>query len=179
MNVGNFRIERSTTAKALNYVRRVGLQIARRLATVALEQELWRVNCPARAFPMLGPSVKRRPTIAGDLSATRKLVPWHLADCRGAQAGDPSPHHPITLGCACLRPAPVTKRSQGHSEGIRTPGISRAFKCFGSRVRRGFGCWCREGELNPQGAKHRRILSPLRLPVPPSRLRVGTLPTQG
>jgi hypothetical protein len=31
--------------------------------------------------------------------------------------------------------------------------------------------WCREGELNPQGAKHRRILSPLRLPVPPSRLR--------
>ena len=30
--------------------------------------------------------------------------------------------------------------------------------------------WCREGELNPQGAKHRRILSPLRLPVPPSRL---------
>src|SRR5215472_12098247 len=29
--------------------------------------------------------------------------------------------------------------------------------------------WCREGELNPQGAKHRRILSPLRLPVPPSR----------
>src|SRR5581483_7432117 len=32
------------------------------------------------------------------------------------------------------------------------------------------GGWCREGELNPQGAKHRRILSPLRLPVPPSRL---------
>jgi hypothetical protein len=29
--------------------------------------------------------------------------------------------------------------------------------------------WCREGDLNPQGAKHRRILSPLRLPVPPSR----------
>src|SRR5579864_4466674 len=25
---------------------------------------------------------------------------------------------------------------------------------------------CREGELNPQGAKHRRILSPLWLPVP-------------
>src|SRR5215467_4470406 len=22
-----------------------------------------------------------------------------------------------------------------------------------------FRCWCREGELNPQGAKHRRILS--------------------
>src|SRR5215469_13969713 len=33
-----------------------------------------------------------------------------------------------------------------------------------------FRGWCREGELNPQGAKHRRILSPLRLPVPPSRL---------
>jgi hypothetical protein len=29
--------------------------------------------------------------------------------------------------------------------------------------------WCREGELNPQGTKYRRILSPLRLPVPPSR----------
>ena len=32
-------------------------------------------------------------------------------------------------------------------------------------------CWCREGESNPQGTKYRRILSPLRLPVPPSRLR--------
>ncbi len=30
-------------------------------------------------------------------------------------------------------------------------------------------CWCREGESNPQGTKYRRILSPLRLPVPPSR----------
>ncbi len=29
--------------------------------------------------------------------------------------------------------------------------------------------WCREGDLNPQGTKYRRILSPLRLPVPPSR----------
>ncbi len=29
--------------------------------------------------------------------------------------------------------------------------------------------WCREGESNPQGTKYRRILSPLRLPVPPSR----------
>ena len=35
--------------------------------------------------------------------------------------------------------------------------------------------WCREGELNPQGAKHRRILSPLRLPVPPSRPRMAFL----
>jgi hypothetical protein len=33
-----------------------------------------------------------------------------------------------------------------------------------------FESWCREGELNPHSAKHRRILSPLRLPVPPSRL---------
>src|SRR5712692_1672875 len=32
-----------------------------------------------------------------------------------------------------------------------------------------FASWCREGELNPQGTKYRRILSPLRLPVPPSR----------
>ena len=30
--------------------------------------------------------------------------------------------------------------------------------------------WCREGESNPQGTRYRRILSPLRLPVPPSRL---------
>ncbi len=33
-----------------------------------------------------------------------------------------------------------------------------------------FESWCREGESNPQGTKYRRILSPLRLPVPPSRL---------
>src|ERR1700756_1427728 len=35
--------------------------------------------------------------------------------------------------------------------------------------------WCREGESNPQGTKYRRILSPLRLPVPPSRLFVEVL----
>jgi hypothetical protein len=37
------------------------------------------------------------------------------------------------------------------------------------------GSWCREGESNPQGTKYRRILSPLRLPVPPSRLFVQVL----
>jgi hypothetical protein len=36
--------------------------------------------------------------------------------------------------------------------------------------RKQLNCWCREGESNPQGTKYRRILSPLRLPVPPSRL---------
>jgi hypothetical protein len=36
-------------------------------------------------------------------------------------------------------------------------------------------CWCREGESNPQGTKYRRILSPLRLPVPPSRHFVEVL----
>src|SRR5579859_7526040 len=44
----------------------------------------------------------------------------------------------------------------------------------GSRGRKELCCrgifWCREGESNPQGTKYRRILSPLRLPVPPSRL---------
>ena len=30
--------------------------------------------------------------------------------------------------------------------------------------------WCREGGSNPHDRKGRRILSPLRLPVPPSRL---------
>jgi hypothetical protein len=35
--------------------------------------------------------------------------------------------------------------------------------------------WCREGESNPQGTKYRRILSPLRLPVPPSRHLVEVL----
>ena len=30
-------------------------------------------------------------------------------------------------------------------------------------------CWCREGGSNPHDRKGRRILSPLRLPVPPSR----------
>ena len=29
--------------------------------------------------------------------------------------------------------------------------------------------WCREGGSNPHGREGRRILSPLRLPVPPSR----------
>jgi hypothetical protein len=48
-------------------------------------------------------------------------------------------------------------------------------QCFRSRVPRGFSLWCREGELNPQGTKYRRILSPLRLPVPPSRLFVEVL----
>jgi hypothetical protein len=31
---------------------------------------------------------------------------------------------------------------------------------FETRVPRGFEGWCREGELNPQGTKYRRILSP-------------------
>ena len=34
-------------------------------------------------------------------------------------------------------------------------------------------CWCREGGSNPHDRKGRRILSPLRLPVPPSRRQVG------
>ena len=34
-------------------------------------------------------------------------------------------------------------------------------------------CWCREGGSNPHDRKGRRILSPLRLPVPPSRHGVG------
>ena len=33
--------------------------------------------------------------------------------------------------------------------------------------------WCREGGSNPHDRKGRRILSPLRLPVPPSRHGVG------
>jgi hypothetical protein len=33
--------------------------------------------------------------------------------------------------------------------------------------------WCREGGSNPHDRKGRRILSPLRLPVPPSRQRGG------
>jgi hypothetical protein len=39
--------------------------------------------------------------------------------------------------------------------------------------------WCREGESNPQGTKYRRILSPLRLPVPPSRLEIVLQAFQG
>ena len=35
--------------------------------------------------------------------------------------------------------------------------------------------WCREGGSNPHDRKGRRILSPLRLPVPPSRHWVGGL----
>ena len=36
-------------------------------------------------------------------------------------------------------------------------------------------CWCREGGSNPHDRKGRRILSPLRLPVPPSRRGGGQL----
>ncbi len=36
-------------------------------------------------------------------------------------------------------------------------------------------CWCREGGSNPHDRKGRRILSPLRLPVPPSRRWKGTV----
>ena len=46
--------------------------------------------------------------------------------------------------------------------GIRVGRPGRSFKQKGN-------LWCREGESNPQGTKYRRILSPLRLPVPPSR----------
>jgi hypothetical protein len=35
--------------------------------------------------------------------------------------------------------------------------------------------WCREGGSNPHDRKGRRILSPLRLPVPPSRQGVGCI----
>ena len=37
-------------------------------------------------------------------------------------------------------------------------GHSVGFVCAEGRVWRGFCGWCREGELNPQGAKQRRIL---------------------
>jgi hypothetical protein len=36
-------------------------------------------------------------------------------------------------------------------------------------------CWCREGGSNPHEGLPRRILSPLRLPVPPSRLGWGVV----
>src|ERR1039458_4166241 len=36
--------------------------------------------------------------------------------------------------------------------------------------------WCREGGSNPHDHKGRQILSLLRLPIPPSRPRVGLLP---
>ncbi len=78
---------------------------------------------------------------------------------------------PRPLLCECRWAAP----SYGHS------GVTRQFRVrlpghfvevpilLETRVSRGLYGWCREGELNPQGTKYRRILSPLRLPVPPSR----------
>ena len=39
--------------------------------------------------------------------------------------------------------------------------------------------WCRRRELNPHGAKHRGILSPLRLPIPPLRHNQLAYPTKG
>jgi hypothetical protein len=53
----------------------------------------------------------------------------------------------------------------------RFDGIPHQHKLSESRVL----VWCREGESNPQGTKYRRILSPLRLPVPPSRRFVEVL----
>ena len=53
-------------------------------------------------------------------------------------------------------------------------------KTLASPVRRGQFClnslesWCREGGSNPHDRKGRRILSPLRLPVPPSRRSIST-----
>src|SRR5579871_639396 len=56
----------------------------------------------------------------------------------------------------------VTKRWRNRTRTTRSFCLS--LQCWG---------WCREGESNPQGTKYRRILSPLRLPVPPSRLITG------
>jgi hypothetical protein len=54
------------------------------------------------------------------------------------------------------------------SLGMEIEAISETTK-LSEPPRACFRCWCREGESNPQGTKYRRILSPLRLPVPPSR----------
>jgi hypothetical protein len=57
--------------------------------------------------------------------------------------------------------------------GVFHRGIQRSANALGTPVgllKQKRNSWCREGESNPQGTKYRRILSPLRLPVPPSRL---------
>lgn len=70
----------------------------------------------------------------------------------------------------------ITRRTRRRRGPIHTGGLSSA-----GPLRRGDvegasdyqmkeEAWCREGDLNPHSAKHRRILSPLRLPIPPSRL---------
>ncbi len=85
-------------------------------------------------------------------------------------------HHQVS----CIQDLVFAARQANESA---EPGSSKCERCLASmresKVNRVYSeatetarlLWCREGELNPQGAKHRRILSPLRLPVPPSRLR--------
>jgi hypothetical protein len=69
-----------------------------------------------------------------------------------------------------MRLLPVTTASQGNFGDDQASSSLGSFDMLWTRVPRGVERWCREGELNPQGTKYRRILSPLRLPVPPSRL---------
>jgi hypothetical protein len=65
-----------------------------------------------------------------------------------------------TFNCAYLRPLPVTTASQRQFRAFSCPGFPESLMCWRPRPTR-LLCWCREEELNPQGAKHRRILSSL------------------
>src|SRR5690348_2608176 len=86
------------------------------------------------------------------------IVGYPEVTCRGLP-GITSVDAAITLQCVLLRPAPVTTRSQGDFWG----GLSWSHFWRGGLLPKprpaGLWGWCREGELNPQGAKHRRILS--------------------
>jgi len=93
------------------------------------------------------PSIRclRKANIAGDPNAN---LSWNLTP-------DRFPFAPVPLIASCSRHTGVTRPFPAHSLLRILGGWNIVEVCVGH----GFCCWCREGNLNPQGAKHRRILS--------------------
>ncbi len=68
-------------------------------------------------------------------------------------------------GCSSRNTTAATNSHQNSHQTILSPSVSKGYFDLNYLL-----CWCREGGSNPHDRKGRRILSPLRLPVPPSRL---------
>ena len=99
---------------------------------------------------------RESPRVGGALTPTQ---PW----LRSGNSGERSSLRPTAGRIADERPfqeiagnqQPPTKMTSRAGEVVFTISLLES--------------WCREGGSNPHGRKGRRILSPLRLPVPPSR----------
>ena len=105
----------------------------------------------------------------------RRIRKLHISNARSEDGN--LPNHQLTL--RSLRLLNDVRQSEKITTGLLQRGIFHRERgpCGGApltsrplKTKRIL--WCREGESNPQGTKYRRILSPLRLPVPPSRLWV-------